>query len=116
MSVERAGWMAEHPVRDGKVEVVTSEWAWEIKAERDAARAEASGLRKRLADAEAEVERLRAERDGLGESAVAISRDRDQQVALYEAAMNWFSEEQWREFEESDLFKAAEALDGGEYA
>lgn len=46
--------------------------------------------------------------DGLAESCVSIARDRDQQVALYEAAMNWFDVDDWRQFEESDGFKEAE--------
>jgi hypothetical protein len=54
-------------------------------------------------------DRARKDADMLADSCIATARDRDHQVELYEAAMNWFSVEQWRAFEESDLFKEAEA-------
>jgi hypothetical protein len=58
----------------------------------------------------AENEQLRAECDELGESCISISRDRDYMVALYEAAMNWFTDgDEWERFEASDKFRAIEA-------
>lgn len=33
--IERAGWMAQHPLKDGPVEVVTGEWFREVRLERD---------------------------------------------------------------------------------
>lgn len=54
------------------------------------------------------IELLVAARDGLGDSATRISAERDRQTRLYEAAMNYFPDDQWTAFEASDNFKEAE--------
>lgn len=60
-------------------------------------------------DALAERDEARKDAVMLADSCIAISQDRDHRVDLYEAAMNWFSHEDWTAFEESDLFKDVEA-------
>lgn len=54
------------------------------------------------------LDEARAERNGLGESCTSIARDRDRTTAMYEAAMNYFPDDAWTAFEESEAFKEAE--------
>ena len=48
--------------------------------------------------------------DGLGRALQFTARERDLERRLYEAAMNWFDENEWRQFEEDcDEFHELEA-------
>ena len=99
----RRTWYENHPKSWALVEVVSKEAL---------ARAIVGGVEVagKVRDAnQAERRRLEAENEALGRALTEAVRLRDQAQHFYEAAMNWFPADEWREFEAADEFVAVDA-------